>query len=67
VLKIADFGSAKKLDENETHVSYITTRNYRAPELIVGKTDYDFKIDIWSAGCVIAELMYGRPLFEASD
>lgn len=67
VLKICDFGSAKKLDSKELNVAYITTRNYRAPELIVGKRDYDFSIDIWSAGCVIAECMLGKPLFESTN
>ena len=66
-MKICDFGSAKKLEAGELNVAYTTTRNYRAPELIVVKRDYDFKIDIWSAGCVIAECLYGKPFFENPD
>ena len=44
-------------------VSYICSRYYRAPELIFGATAYDEKIDVWSAGCVIAELFKLSPLF----
>lgn len=55
MLKLCDFGSAKKLEKDELNVSYITSRGYRAPELIIGKRDYDQKIDIWSAGVVLAE------------
>jgi serine/threonine protein kinase len=45
------------------NVSYISSRYYRAPELIFGATGYSFAIDIWSAGCTIAELFLGEPLF----
>jgi len=63
VLKLCDFGSAKKLVRGEPNVSYICSRYYRAPELIFGSTEYTHAIDIWSAGCVMAELMLGQPLF----
>ena len=36
---------------------------YRAPELLLGGKDYDFKIDIWSMGCFLAELLMNKPLF----
>jgi hypothetical protein len=62
-LKICDFGSAKKLVPGEPNISYICSRYYRAPELIFGATEYTTAIDIWSVGCVIAELMIGQPLF----
>ncbi|KAK9463985.1 kinase-like domain-containing protein [Lipomyces oligophaga] len=63
VLKLCDFGSAKILIPSELNVSYICSRYYRAPELIFGATNYTTKIDIWSTGCVMAELMLGQPLF----
>ncbi|KAJ2454201.1 glycogen synthase kinase 3 [Coemansia sp. RSA 2336] len=63
VLKLCDFGSAKTLVAGEPNVSYICSRYYRAPELIFGATNYTGRIDIWSAGCVMAELMLGQPLF----
>lgn len=65
ILKVCDFGSAKKISpEEETSVSYITSRYYRAPELMFGARKYNHTIDLWSAGCVIAELLLGEPLFK---
>lgn len=62
-LQLCDFGSAKKLVKGEPNIAYICSRCYRAPELIFGATDYDPQIDVWSVGCVIAELFNGDPLF----
>ncbi|PKA52699.1 Shaggy-related protein kinase gamma [Apostasia shenzhenica] len=62
-LKICDFGSAKVLVKEEPNISYICSRYYRAPELIFGATEYTHAIDIWSTGCVFAELLLGQPLF----
>lgn len=47
----------------EPNISYICSRYYRAPELIFGATDYTTAIDMWSVGCVMAELLLGQPLF----
>jgi glycogen synthase kinase 3 beta len=63
VLKLCDFGSAKQLVAGEPNVSYICSRYYRAPELIFGNSNYTTSIDVWSVGCVIAELMLGQPIF----
>lgn len=63
ILKLCDFGSAKMLVKGEPNVSYICSRYYRAPELIFGSTNYTTAIDIWSAGCVLAELLLGQPMF----
>ncbi|CAG0894561.1 unnamed protein product, partial [Darwinula stevensoni] len=63
VLKLCDFGSAKHLVRGEPNVSYICSRYYRAPELIFGATDYTTQIDVWSGGCVLAELLLGQPIF----
>uniref|UniRef100_A0ACD5TPV2 Uncharacterized protein n=1 Tax=Avena sativa TaxID=4498 RepID=A0ACD5TPV2_AVESA len=62
-VKICDFGSAKVLVKGEPNISYICSRYYRAPELIFGATEYTTSIDIWAAGCVLAELLLGQPLF----
>ncbi|CAA3023420.1 shaggy-related kinase alpha [Olea europaea subsp. europaea] len=62
-IKLCDFGSAKVLVKGEPNISYICSRYYRAPELIFGATEYTTAIDIWSAGCVLAELLLGQPLF----
>ncbi|VFQ75728.1 unnamed protein product [Cuscuta campestris] len=63
MIKLCDFGSAKKLVRGEPNISYICSRYYRAPELIFGATEYTTAIDLWSVGCVMAELLLGRPLF----
>jgi len=60
---MCDFGSAKKLIKGEPNIAYICSRCYRAPELIFGATDYTTTIDVWSTGCVIAEMLNGEPLF----
>jgi serine/threonine protein kinase len=68
VVKLSDFGSAKVLDPGLLNSPYVVARYYRAPELFMAITDYDYEIDIWAAGCVIAELVMLRPIFcGASD
>ncbi len=67
VLKLCDFGSAKAFVKGEPNVAYICSRFYRAPELIFGCTDYTTAIDVWSAGCVFAELLLGSPIFPGSS
>ncbi|XP_022647124.1 glycogen synthase kinase-3 beta-like isoform X2 [Varroa destructor] len=62
-VKLCDFGSAKKLNSNETHIAYICTRHYRAPELVMGCTSYTTKVDIWSAGLIVAEMFLLHPVF----
>jgi serine/threonine protein kinase len=64
--QICDFGSAKQLVAGEPSVAYICSRYYRAPELVFGASHYDTSIDMWSAGCVLAEIVLGRPLFKGS-
>ncbi|KAH0983060.1 hypothetical protein GBA52_010237 [Prunus armeniaca] len=66
-VKLCDFGSAKVLVKGEANISYICSRYYRAPELIFGATEYTTSIDIWSAGCVLAELLLGQPLFPGEN
>lgn len=44
-------------------MTYTVSRYYRAPELIFGNTEYDYSIDVWSVGCVFAEILIGKPLF----
>ncbi|KRX03899.1 Protein kinase-like domain [Pseudocohnilembus persalinus] len=63
MVKLCDFGSAKKLIKGEPNISYICSRYYRAPELIYGATQYTHQIDVWSIGCVIAEMILGEPIF----
>ena len=67
-LQLCDFGSAKPMNSLDPSVSYIATRSYRAPELLYGSTFYGPPIDVWAAGCVIAEMILkNRPLFNGSS
>merc|ERR1719517_399694 len=66
-LKLCDFGTAKRMVFGEINRPYVCSRYYRAPELILGSTNYTTSVDIWSAGCVFAELILGQPLFTGKD
>lgn len=65
-LVIADFGASKKHDSKPS-TTYIATRYYRAPECILDNPNYDYKIDIWAAGCILAEIIQAKVLFEGRD
>ena len=65
--KFCDFGSAKVLAVGHKNISYICSRYYRAPELLLGASYYSTQVDIWSLGCVIAEMLMNRALFEGSN
>ncbi|KAL8524916.1 hypothetical protein ACS0TY_014512 [Phlomoides rotata] len=64
VLKIADFGLASTFDPNSKQqmTSRVVTLWYRPPELLLGATHYGVGIDLWSAGCILAELFAGKPI-----
>lgn len=59
VVKLCDFGFARTLSPGENYTDYVATRWYRAPELLVGDTQYGPSVDVWAIGCVAAELMRG--------
>lgn len=61
-IKIIDFGSSSFV--TDALPSYAQSRTYRAPEVILGMPFYDQKVDIWSVGCILAELYTGRVLFK---
>jgi glycogen synthase kinase 3 beta len=65
---LTDFGSAKIMKNHKnSNVAYICSRYYRAPELTLGYKYYDKPVDIWSLGCVMAELSLGKPIFKGSN
>ncbi|KAI8363749.1 MAP kinase SakA [Mortierella sp. GBAus27b] len=64
-LKICDFGLARIQDPQMT--GYVSTRYYRAPEIMLTWQKYDVAVDIWSAGCIFAEMLEGKPLFPGKD
>jgi serine/threonine protein kinase len=63
-LKLADFGLARAFGiPVNTFSNEVVTLWYRAPDVLMGSRSYDTSIDIWSAGCIMAEMFTGRPLF----
>ncbi len=56
-------GLAKKMQLTRPMSNEIVTLYYRAPEIILGSTNYGIGVDIWSIGCIMAELFLGMPLF----
>jgi serine/threonine protein kinase len=63
-LKIADFGLATFFNPNQKQnlTSRVVTLWYRPPELLLGATNYGATVDLWSAGCILAELLSGKPI-----
>ena len=66
-LKICDFGLARTSSERGFMTEYVVTRWYRAPELLLSCEDYTSAIDIWSMGCILAEILGRKPLFPGKD
>ena len=67
-VKIIDFGTCKDLTvESGPHTSYVSTRWYRAPECVLRSHHYNFTSDVFSAGCVMAELYLQHPLFPGTS
>eukprot|EP00210_Caulerpa_lentillifera_P004560 g4350.t1 len=73
-LKLADFGLARSLssllqDDGTIAVlsDYVATRWYRAPEILLGCKKYSFGVDMWSSGCILAELIGSKPVFPGSS
>lgn len=64
IVKLCDFGFARLMAApGENYTDYVATRWYRAPELLIGDTQYGKEVDIWAIGCVYAEMRTGDPLF----
>ncbi|GFU00386.1 mitogen-activated protein kinase 15 [Nephila pilipes] len=72
-LKLADFGLARSLAQTEEYASdptlteYVATRWYRAPEILLGSKRYTKGVDIWSVGCIMGEVISGKPLFPGTS
>jgi serine/threonine protein kinase len=69
-LKICDFGLARALDQKQkadVMTDYVATRWYRAPELLLSWKDYTSAVDVWSVGCIFAELLKRKPFLPGSD
>lgn len=66
-LKIADFGLAREIRSRPPYTEYVSTRWYRAPEIILRHEFYNSPVDIWAVGTIMAEMFLGRPLFQGSS
>ena len=65
VVKFADFGLARTIDiPLKKYTREIETLWYRAPELMLGENKYSFGVDIWALGCIFAEVITKKPLFQ---
>ena len=63
-LKLADFGLARSLkDESTPLTEYVSTRWYRAPEIVLHSKTYNQSADVFAIGCMMAEMFIGRPIF----
>ncbi len=70
-LKVCDFGLARSIAAKEDNfgfmTEYVATRWYRAPEIMLTFQEYTTAIDVWSVGCILAEMLSGKPLFPGKD
>ncbi|KAK4354241.1 hypothetical protein RND71_026435 [Anisodus tanguticus] len=66
ILKVADFGLANisNLGQMQPLTSRVVTLWYRPPELLLGSTDYKASVDLWSVGCMFAEILTGKPILQ---
>eukprot|EP00292_Cryptomonas_paramecium_P012701 CAMPEP_0113697496 /NCGR_PEP_ID=MMETSP0038_2-20120614/22168_1 /TAXON_ID=2898 /ORGANISM="Cryptomonas paramecium" /LENGTH=356 /DNA_ID=CAMNT_0000620517 /DNA_START=49 /DNA_END=1119 /DNA_ORIENTATION=- /assembly_acc=CAM_ASM_000170 len=75
LVKVCDFGLARSISAlsagkggtNPVLTDYVATRWYRAPEILLGSTKYSKGIDIWSVGCILGEMLGGKPLFPGTS
>eukprot|EP00900_Chrysochromulina_parva_P024698 jgi/Chrpa1/6862/Chrysochromulina_OHIO_Genome00018204-RA len=77
LMKVADFGLARSMhdldegysSEQSQHqmTDYVATRWYRAPEILLGSTIYGYGVDMWGLGCILGEILMGKPIFPGSS
>jgi serine/threonine protein kinase len=66
IIKLADFGLARETASSPPYTEYVSTRWYRAPEVLLLSRDYSNPVDMWALGTIMAELINLRPLFPGS-
>jgi len=71
-VKVADFGLARSCknttkESNPILTDYVATRWYRAPEILLGSTRYSKAVDMWSLGCILGEMLIGKPMFPGTS
>jgi meiosis induction protein kinase IME2/SME1 len=67
IIKLADFGLAREIRSPPPYTEYVSTRWYRAPEVLLMSNNYSSPVDMWALGTIMAELINLRPLFPGSD
>ena len=76
LMKVADFGLARSMHDLEgafaddganSMTDYVATRWYRAPEILLGSTVYGFGVDMWGLGCILGEILMGKPIFPGNS
>ncbi|TNN84675.1 Serine/threonine-protein kinase MAK [Liparis tanakae] len=67
LVKVADFGLAREIRSKPPYTDYVSTRWYRAPEVLLRSAIYSSPIDLWAVGCIMAELYTLRPLFPGNS
>ena len=67
IIKLADFGLARETKSSPPYTEYVSTRWYRAPEVLLRSRDYSNPVDMWALGTIMAELVNLRPLFPGAD
>ncbi|KAF7306918.1 hypothetical protein MIND_00484300 [Mycena indigotica] len=67
IIKLADFGLAREIRSLPPYTEYVSTRWYRAPEVLLMSNDYSTPVDMWALGTIMAELINLRPLFPGVD
>ncbi|KIM40355.1 hypothetical protein M413DRAFT_446540 [Hebeloma cylindrosporum] len=67
IIKLADFGLARDTRSGHPYTEYVTTRWYRAPEVLLSSPHYTSAVDMWAFGAIIAEMLNLRPIFPGTD
>lgn len=72
LVKVCDYGLARSIAVQETGAApvlteYVATRWYRAPEILLGSQKYTKGVDMWSLGCILGELLIGKPVFPGTS
>ncbi|KVI03530.1 cyclin-dependent kinase F-4-like [Cynara cardunculus var. scolymus] len=67
VIKIADLGQAREINGEPPYTHYVSTRRYRAPEVLLHAMEHDSSVDMWAMGAIMVELFTLRPLFQGSS
>lgn len=67
IIKLADFGLARLIKSKPPYTEYVSTRWYRAPEVLLQSTDYTAPVDLWALGTIMAEVVNLKPLFPGTN